>query len=127
MVERDIGELIAQHASDGRAPEPRSFENVRFVHGRQLAPPGARELGGYARHALDLESRVHTLVDRALATGHLFAALVAEIHTTRELAHEDEVHPFQPLRAQWRRSSERWMHRHGSQIGVHLQLSTQTE
>src|SRR5882762_3270795 len=82
MVERDVGELVAQYASDGRAPQPRSFENVRFVHGRQLAPPGARELGGYARHALDLESRVHTLVDRALSTGHLFAALVAEVHTT---------------------------------------------
>src|SRR5204863_5512743 len=93
MLDRNVGELVGDDASDGLPPEARRLEHVGFVDRGDAAAPRTGKLGGDANDPFDLARRRHADVgsDLAITGGRALEALLAEIDTAGELADDENV------------------------------------
>src|SRR5260221_2015940 len=117
VSELDLGK-IAGGASDDLAPETRALQNIRLVDGEQTPAAGAREFKCDAGDALDLRLTVAHGVERVTrARSALDGARLAEIQSTEQFAHDEDVGSLDDFFAQRRDGSERRIKDYGPKIG----------
>ncbi len=98
VLQLDVG-VVGRDSLDHLAPEPRRREDVRLVHGGDVAAAGAGELEAAACDPLDLLGPVlHRVVDGSVVAD----AALAVVEAADELAHDEEVDALAARRTQVR-------------------------
>ena len=111
------------------APQHAGMHDIGLLDRMHLATALAREVEADAGHALDLRRRIDLGIDRLLGAVRqgLHAARLAEIHTTGQLAQDQDVQPLDQLALQRRGVGQRREHDGRAQIGEQVHFLAQAQ
>ena len=125
----DVGVAGLVGGGDHLVPQDARLHDVALLHRGHLVAPGARQLEGDARDALDLVGVVDLGVDGALlAVAEIDDLLrLAEIDAAGKLAHDQDVEPLDQLALQRRGVGERRIDDRRPQIGEQRQVLAQAQ
>ena len=123
MFEPDV-RVVARDLRDGLAPQLRYLEHVRLVHRCDQPPAAPGGVERHARDALDLGGGIRQRVHGAFP---VTPARLSIVEPARELAHDEQIDPAQPVGFERRAPQQRRMNGHRPQVGKHFQQLAQGE
>src|SRR5579859_2739572 len=121
------GRVDAAHRHNGPPPKLRTHQNVGLVHRTHAPRAILRPREGKRRNALDLRSRIRLRIPCALDAILGYVAPLAEVHSSRKLAHNLNIQIAQTLRLKRRNSAQRLQHLHRTHIHIKPHPRTQTK
>ncbi len=120
MLELDVGELFRMHLPHHLAPQPARLQHVGLVHAGHSRP---RSPEGHAGDPLDLGA----CVDAGVRGGVWGPRLLPEVDTAGQLAHHQQVGPFDQLPLERTRVIQRLQRLDRAQVGEQPQALAQPE
>ena len=118
--------VVGGQPGGGGAPEAGGCEDIGLVHGGQFAAAAAGECEAYAQHPFNFRLGVAHCVDADDALGGFGAALgQGVVEPAGQLAHHDQIDPFQDLGFQYAGIRELGVHLDRADVGEDIEMGPQ--